>query len=172
MAHRGCSYNPRLGKSKSEKAGAEFIRRHVRHHILDLGMSARQAVRAAYDEARAKGYQVPASNKWAKLPDAWLFGKDRSTDPLDLIAPTVGRAARAAKRMGKKRKKRKRRSNPRSPIIGDMLVAVEYEGGDGEKERGVVYRHDFKGYGAKVIGLKDGSVLLRRGSKKLWRMHD
>ncbi len=122
--------------------------------------------------------------KRKKLPDAALFGKGKSADPLELIAPAFGRAARGVKRMAKKRITRKRkkattrkkgRRNPcpnplRGPIIGEKLVAVEYEGGDGDKERDVIYRHDFKGLGAKVVGLKDGSVLLKRGIKPLWRM--
>ncbi len=117
--------------------------------------------------------------KKKKLPDAALFGKGKSADPLELIAPAFSRAARGVKRMAKKRITRKRkkatckkaRSNPlRGPIIGDKLVAVEYEGGEGDKERGVIYRHDFKGLGAKVVGLKDGSVLLKRGIKPLWSM--
>lgn len=117
--------------------------------------------------------------KRKKLPDASLFGKGKSADPLELIAPAFGRAARGVKRMAKKRITRKRkkatrkkaRPNPlRGPIIGEKLVAVEYEGGEGDKERGVIYRHDFKGLGAKVVGLKDGSVLLKRGIKPLWRM--
>lgn len=122
---------------------------------------------------------MPKKKKRKKLPDAALFGKGKSTDPLELIAPAFGRAARGVKRMAKKRIVRKRKKSTRKkarpnplhgPVIGDKLVAVEYEGGEGDKERGVIYRHDFKGLGAKVVGLKDGSVLLKRGIKPLWSM--
>lgn len=115
--------------------------------------------------------------KRRKLPDAAIFGKGKSADPLELVAPAFARAARGVKRMAKRRITRKRKkatrkkANPlHGPVIGDKLVSVEYEGGDGDKERGVVYRHMFKGFGAKVIGLKDGSVLLKRGIKPLWEM--
>lgn len=137
-------------------------------------MSPRQAIAAAYGEAKAKGYRVPQPNKRPKkLPDASLFGKGQSTDPLDIIAPFVGRAGRTLKKMVKR--KAAHRKNPRSlgelmgPVIGDSLLAVEYAGGEG-KDRGSIWRHSFKGYGAKVVGLKDGSVLLKRGAKPLWRM--
>ena len=120
--------------------------------------------------------KVMPKKKRKELPDAALFGKGKTADPLELIAPAFGRAARGVKRMAKKRvtrkaTRKKARPNPlRGPVIGDKLVAVEYEGGDGDKEPGVIYRHDFKGLGAKVVGLKDGSVLLKRGIKPLWRM--
>lgn len=57
------------------------------------------------------------------------------------------------------------------PVIGDKLLAVEYQGGEGKSKRST-WRHDFNGTGAKVIGLKDGSVLLKRGTKPLWRLFE
>ena len=124
---------------------------------------------------------MPKKKKRKKLPDTALFGKGKSADPLELIAPAFGRAARGVKRMAKKRitskrkkmTRKKARSNPlHGPVIGDNVVVVGYEGGDGDKEQDVIYIHDFKGLGAKVIGLKDGSVLLKRGIKPLWEMHE
>lgn len=94
---------------------------------------------------------------------------------MDLVAPSVRRAARGVKRMAKKKVVRKNRSVLVSlkaflgPVIGDKLLAVEYQGGEGKAKRST-WRHDFKGTGAQVIGLKDGSVLLKRGTKPLWRL--
>lgn len=142
-------------------------------------MAVGPAVRVAYDEARALGYKVPRRNR-GELPDAWLFGKG-SADPLDLVAPSVGKAARGIKKLSRGKKKKRKRNpkrlgaNPRikdllGPIIGEKLLRLEYEGGEGKDPRSRWY-HDFKPEtGAKVIGLKDGSVLLKRGKKPLWRM--
>lgn len=42
----------------SEKA-REFIDKEVSHLVKDKGMPQKQAVAAAHDEARRKGYKVP-----------------------------------------------------------------------------------------------------------------
>lgn len=48
----------RRPRSLSQKASS-FIAKHVKRHIKDFGMSPKQAVAAAYEEARGKGYRVP-----------------------------------------------------------------------------------------------------------------
>lgn len=49
--------NPR-GRTLSERA-QDFVSRHIRHHIVDLGMEPRRAIRTAYEEAHEKGFKVP-----------------------------------------------------------------------------------------------------------------
>ena len=137
----------------------------------------------AKSEADAKRIIRMLTNPPKGLPDLSLFGKGRSTDPLDLVAPSVTTAGRGIRKMtasrrAKKKKvgARRKRKNPSlkdlmGPIIGEQLLAVEYRGGDG-KEAESLWRHDFKSFGAKVIGLRDGSVLLKRGKKPLWKVFD
>lgn len=48
----------RLGRNPSE-AAQEFVSKHIEHHISDLGMPPRQAIRAAYEEAAEAGFKVP-----------------------------------------------------------------------------------------------------------------
>ena len=42
--------------------GKRFIKKHIRHHIRDLGMKPKQAVAVAFVEAREKGFRVPKPN--------------------------------------------------------------------------------------------------------------
>lgn len=192
--------------------------------------------------------------KRAELPDADLFA-GRSTDPLELVAPVVGKVARRARKMAKKKLvkgrggKRSRNApksltrtelaklkraldaltggnysvwsahardphkarklirmweraggrlkknnpikrrvnapavNPESvirrlgklvgPTIGNSVIGgkIQYRGGEGKEPRSL-WEHKLSPNGAKVIGLEDGSVLLLRGSKPLWRYYD
>jgi hypothetical protein len=66
--------------------------------------------------------------------------------------------------------RRKLHGNPPElePVIGRHVLALEYKGGKGKKKKSL-WRHDFSHAGAKVIGLKDGSVLIKRGKRPLWR---
>lgn len=66
--------------------------------------------------------------------------------------------------------RRKLHNNPPElePVIGRHVLALEYKGGKGKKKKSL-WRHDFSHAGAKVIGLKDGSVLIKRGKRPLWR---
>jgi hypothetical protein len=47
-----------MGKAKSSPKAQKFMKRHIRHHMEDLGMSQAQAIAAAYSEARHKGLKV------------------------------------------------------------------------------------------------------------------
>lgn len=146
-----------------------FISRKVRYYVRDLGMEPKQAVRVAYAQARKKGYRVPAPTR--KNVDSFTLG---------IVGPAVEKAAavsapRARRRRKASKPRRKKNAaldvvNPGilGPVIGDHVLSVEYRGGEGKK-RGSLWRHDFSKAGAKVIGLKDGSVLIKRGKKPLWR---
>lgn len=46
----------------SDEARA-FIEKEIRHHVKDQGMPQDQAVAAAMEEARKKGYKVPEEKK-------------------------------------------------------------------------------------------------------------
>lgn len=71
MPKKACKLRVRRLR-KNLSAGAQgFISRHIEHHIADLGMPPRQAVRAAYEEAAEAGYQVPSPpgvNRKGKSP--------------------------------------------------------------------------------------------------------
>jgi len=45
-------------KRKTSLAGRIFMQKHIKRHIEKYGMSQKQAIAAAYNEARSKGYKV------------------------------------------------------------------------------------------------------------------
>ncbi len=69
-------------------------------------------------------------------------------------------------------KKKRLRSNPLSnetEIYGDIL-AIEAKKGQGSLWPNELFRHDFKGKGSKIYGLRDGSLLIKpKKGKRLWK---
>ena len=57
------------------------------------------------------------------------------------------------------------------PVIGDKLLRLDYQGGEGKPKRSR-WKHKSGLDGATVIGLTDGSVFLKRGTKPLWGMFE
>lgn len=114
-------------------------------------MAPEQAIRAAYEEARAKGYPVPRRNRSSAR-------KKASSRP----------RSRTRHRKSVKPRARAFRSNP---VIGDSAVALSYEGGQGKRTKKLrgPWEHAFESNDVEIRGRKDGSVVLRsKSGKKLW----
>lgn len=66
-------------------------------------------------------------------------------------------------------------SVPKAPnrpaVIGRRILAIDYEGGAGKAARSK-WTHDFTRANARLLGLKDGSLLIPRGGRgrRLWKL--
>lgn len=152
----------------------------------ELLAAAKNAPRPA---ARAQKKKRPAARARKKKIGKYSITSAKLDKAMDLLAaemdkkapitlkdlrPATGaqlKAARARRRRNSERARK--RAAPlvklgSLPVIGDKVLKIDYEGGQGKDPRSA-WTHDFTKARAKVYGLPDGSLLIK-GAKRLWRM--